>query len=71
MVNLICEPYLKVAGAGASCDHQKSKLLGVLVEDSFWVVELRVWQVKIGRKSCFAFYIHSIFFALLLSFSKI
>ena len=49
MVNLICE----VAGAGASCDHQKSKLRKVAVAGDFWVAELRVRQVKIGHKSCF------------------
>ena len=38
----------------ASCNHQKSKLRMVEGEDGFWVAELRVQQVKIGRKSCFA-----------------
>ena len=44
----------KVAGAGASCDHQKSKLRAVAVADSFWVAGLRVRKVKIGSKSCLA-----------------
>ena len=35
----------------ASCDHQKSKLSTVV--EGFWVAELRVREVKIGRKSCF------------------
>ena len=42
----------KVAGAVASCDHQKSKLRAVA--DGFWVAELRVRKVKIGSKSCLA-----------------
>ena len=42
--------YKKVAVA--SWDHQKSKLH--TVADGFWVAELRVQQVKIGSKSCFA-----------------
>ena len=41
----------KVAVALASCDHQKSKLRAVA--EGFWVAELRVRQLKIGRKSCF------------------
>ena len=40
--------------AVASCDHQKSKLREVAVANDFWVAELRMRQVKIGRKSCFA-----------------
>ena len=42
----------KVAGAVAICDHQKSKLRAVAGAEDFWVAELRVRQVKIGRKSC-------------------
>ena len=41
----------KVVLVLTSCDHQKSKLCAVA--DHFWVAELQVWQVKIGRKSCF------------------
>ena len=37
--------------AVASCDHQKSKLRAVA--EGFWVAELQVRQVKIGRKSFF------------------
>ena len=33
---------------------KKSKLRAVAVSDGFWVAELRVRQVKIGHKSCFA-----------------
>ena len=43
----------KVAGALASCDHQKSKLRAVAGAEGFWVAELRVRQLKIGSKSCF------------------
>ena len=43
----------KVAVAVASCDHQKSKLRAVAVAEGFWVAELRVRQVKIGRNSSF------------------
>ena len=43
----------KVAGALASCDHQKSKLRAVVGAEGFWVAELQVRQLKIGRKSCF------------------
>ena len=39
--------------AVASCDHQKSKLRAVAGAEGFWVVELRVRQLKIGSKSCF------------------
>ena len=45
---------IKVALALASCDHQKSKLRAVAGGEGFRVAELRVWQLKIGRKSCFA-----------------
>ena len=38
----------------ASCDHQKSKLHTVASAEGFWVAELWVRQLKIGRKSCFA-----------------
>ena len=41
----------KVAGALASCDHQKSKLLAGA--EGFSVAELQVRQLKIGRNSCF------------------
>ena len=51
-----CINFLKVAGAVASCDHQKSKLRVVAVADGFWVAVLQVRQVKIGRKSCFGIY---------------
>ena len=44
----------KVAGALASCDHQKSKLRAVAGAELCWVAELRVRQLKIGSKSCFA-----------------
>ena len=44
--------YNKVAGAGANCDHQNSKLCAVAGAEVFWVAELRVRQLKIGRKSC-------------------
>ena len=44
----------KVAVALASCDHQKSKLRAVAGAEGFRVAELRVRQVKIGSKSCFA-----------------
>ena len=54
---LKCE-YKKVAGAGTSCDHEKCKLRAVAVAEGFWVAELRVWQVKIGHKSCFDIYIY-------------
>ena len=54
MVNLSGEPYLKSCGCG--CDHQKSKLRTVVGAEDFGVAELRVRQVKIGRKSCFANY---------------
>ena len=40
----------------ASCDHQKCKLRAIVSVEGFWVVELRVRQLKIGRKSCFAKY---------------
>ena len=45
--------FFKVAGAVASCDHQKSKLRAVAGAEGFWVAELRVRQLKIGRKSWF------------------
>jgi hypothetical protein len=45
-----------VALALASCDHQKSKLRAVAGAEGVWVAELRVRQLKIGRKSCFAKY---------------
>ena len=45
----------KVAGALASCDHQKSKLRAVAGAELCWVAELRVRQLKIGRKSCFGY----------------
>ena len=38
----------------ASCDHQKSKLSAVAGAEIFWVAGLRVRQLKIGCKSCFA-----------------
>ena len=44
---------IKAAFALASCDHQKSQLRAVAGVEGFWVAELRVWQLKIGRKSCF------------------
>ena len=47
----------KVAVSLASCDHQKSKLHAVAGAEGFWVAELRVWQLKIGSKSCFANYL--------------
>ena len=37
----------------ASCDHQKYKLRAVAGVEGFWVAELRVRQLKLGRKSCF------------------
>ena len=43
----------KVAGALASCDHQKSKLRTVAGAEGFWVAVLRVRQLKISSKSCF------------------
>ena len=46
----------KVAVALASWDHQKSKLRAVAGAEGFWVAELRVRQLKIGSKSCFANY---------------
>ena len=46
--------YNKVAGAGANCDPQNSKLRTVAGAEGFWVAELRVQQLKIGSKSCFA-----------------
>ena len=55
MVNLSFETkcvYDKVAGAGANCDHQNSKLRAVAGAEGFRVAELRVRQLKIGRKSC-------------------
>ena len=68
-MNLSSEPYLgtlavnhsfetkcvydKVAGAGANCDHQNSKLRPVAGAEGFRFAELRVRQLKIGRKSCF------------------
>ena len=45
---------MKVALGLASFDHQKSKLRAVAGAEGFWVAELWVWQLKIGRKSCFA-----------------
>ena len=48
--------YDKVAGAGANCDHQNSKLRAVAGAEGFRVAKLRVRQLKIGRKSCFAKY---------------
>ena len=47
----------KVAVALASCDHQKSKLRAVAGAERFWVAGLRVRQLKIGSKSCFAYFI--------------
>ena len=47
----------KVADGVVSWDHQKSKLWVLAGADGFRVRELRVWQVKIGRKSCFVKYI--------------
>ena len=47
----------KVAVAVASCDHQKSKLRAVAVAEGFWVAELQVRQVKIGRNSSFDTYV--------------
>ena len=44
----------KIAVAVASCDHQKSKLRAVA--EGFWVAELRVRQVKIGRNSSFVIF---------------
>ena len=49
--------FFKVAGVVASCDHQKSKLRAVAGAEGFWIVELRVWQLRIGRKSCFGLYL--------------
>ena len=37
----------------ASCNHQNSKLCAVAGAEGFWVAELRVRQLKIGRKSCY------------------
>ena len=45
----------------ASCDHQKSKLRAVAGAEGFWVAELRVRQLKIGSKSCFANLVDLIF----------
>ena len=45
--------YDKVAGAGANCDHQNHKLCAVAGAEGFRVAELRVRQLKIGRKSWF------------------
>ena len=59
MVNLSFETkcvYDKVAGVGANCDHQNCKLCAVAGAEGFRVAELRVWQLKIGRKSCFVIY---------------
>ena len=42
---------LKIVSKIASCDHPKSKLRTVAKD--FWVADLRGWQVKISRKSCF------------------
>ena len=39
----------------ASCDCQKCKLCAVAGAEGLWVAELRVRQLKIGRKSCFEF----------------
>ena len=44
---------IKVVVALASCDHQKCKLRMVADAKGFWIVELRVQQLIIGRKSCF------------------
>ena len=49
-----CINFNKVAVALASCDHQKCKLRAVAGAEGFWVAELRVRQLKIGEKSCFA-----------------
>ena len=48
--------YNKVAVAGASCNHLKCKLCTrtVVAAEIFLVAELRVRQIKIGGKSCFA-----------------
>ena len=46
--------YNKVAVAGASCNHIKCKLCTVGAAEGFLVAELRVRQIKIGPKSCFA-----------------
>ena len=57
MVNLSFETkcvYDKVAGA--NCDHQNSKLRAVAGAEGFRVAELRVRQLKIGRKSCLVGY---------------
>ena len=48
--------YDKVAGASANCDHQNRKLRAVAGGEGFRVAELRVRQLKIGSKSCFAKY---------------
>ena len=48
--------YDKVAGAGANCDHQNRKLRAVAGAEGFRVAELRVRQLKIGRKSWFEFF---------------
>ena len=39
----------------ANCDQLNSKLRVVAGAEGFWVVELRVRQLKIGSKSCFGF----------------
>ena len=44
----------KVAIVLVNCNHQKSNLRTVEGADGFWVAELRVRQLKTGRKSCFA-----------------
>ena len=49
--------YDKIAGAGANCDHQNSKLRAVAGAEGFRVAELRVRQLKIGRKSCLGNYL--------------
>ena len=49
--------FSKIALAGASCDHQKSKLLAVAGAVGFWVTKLQVRQVKIGHKSYFGVFI--------------
>ena len=52
------EAKFKDADAVANCEHHKWKLRQLAVAEGFLVAELRVWQVKIGRKSCFVNYIY-------------
>ena len=60
MVNFSFETkcvYDKVAGAGANCDYQNRKLRAVAGAEGFRIAELRVRQLKIGRKSCLGNYL--------------